>query len=432
MLEVALGPSSVARGEVDQRGGAFLEAAAERREHVDRPTSPAHQRRLHEIMAQDMTAERRPPRQIGHPAMIGERACANDRVVAPIIAVAPHPERQAGGDDGAGDARCELLYAREQGVAIDDQRQALNDSGVRIGFHRRREPDDRIRGHQAVGVQDDHLGVGGAPARDEVGDIARLAAHVLSSSAIEQTRRRKSLAHRQQRPLLGDPDVGIGGVGEKEIVEGIAQARRLDVLINRLHRREHTRRGLVVDRHDDRGLDIERARQRVRTRRAKDEPGEAQHALREGEADPGERQHEQRDQRPFQWRDHADLDDAVHFPLAIDRQRKRAAEHEQPLQPRRPRAIRIRPGAPLGARELAQRLHRHRERRLARHRRRRRFRDRGRGGNDFRRRCGQAVHRYSQVSLTGLLAAFRTNRISERVSDPGSRSNTTRMEWRSL
>src|SRR5271169_5844081 len=77
MLEVALGPSSVARGEVDQRGGAFLEAAAERREHVDRPASPAHQRRLHEIMAQDMTAERRPPRQIGHPAMIGERARAN-------------------------------------------------------------------------------------------------------------------------------------------------------------------------------------------------------------------------------------------------------------------------------------------------------------------------------------------------------------------
>src|SRR5271163_2083974 len=109
MLEVALAPSSIATGEVDQRGGAFLEAAAERREHVDRPTGPAHQRRLHEIMAQDMTAERRPSRQVGHPAMIGERPRSNDGVVAPIIAVSPHPERQASGDDGAGDPRCELL-----------------------------------------------------------------------------------------------------------------------------------------------------------------------------------------------------------------------------------------------------------------------------------------------------------------------------------
>ena len=46
-------------------------------------------------------------------AMIREGLGPNDGVVAPIIAIAAHPQRQAGGDHRARDARRELLHARE-------------------------------------------------------------------------------------------------------------------------------------------------------------------------------------------------------------------------------------------------------------------------------------------------------------------------------
>ena len=93
VLQIALTPAPVARGEVDQRGRAFLEAAAERRQHVDRPAGAAHQRRLDEIVAEDMAAERRLAGQVGHAAMVGEGAGADDRVVAPVIAVAARSRR---------------------------------------------------------------------------------------------------------------------------------------------------------------------------------------------------------------------------------------------------------------------------------------------------------------------------------------------------
>ena len=47
-------------------------------------------------------------------------------------------------DDRPRYAGRELLHAREEGVAIDDQRQTLDDAGVRIGLHGRGEPNDRV------------------------------------------------------------------------------------------------------------------------------------------------------------------------------------------------------------------------------------------------------------------------------------------------
>ena len=93
VLEITLAPSPVARRKIDQRRRAFFVRPAERRQHVDRVSSAAHERRLDEIVAEDMAPERGPARKIRHAAMIGERAGADDRVMAPIIAVAPHPGR---------------------------------------------------------------------------------------------------------------------------------------------------------------------------------------------------------------------------------------------------------------------------------------------------------------------------------------------------
>ena len=89
MLEIALTPAAVARRKIDERRRTFFIAAAKTWQHIDRVTGPPDQRGLDKIMAENMTAERRPPAQHGQTAMRGESLGANDRVMAPVIAVAP-------------------------------------------------------------------------------------------------------------------------------------------------------------------------------------------------------------------------------------------------------------------------------------------------------------------------------------------------------
>ena len=67
VLQVALAPAPVAGGEIDQRGRALLVAAAELGQHVDGPAGAPHQRRLDEIVAEDVPAERRLAGQVGRP-----------------------------------------------------------------------------------------------------------------------------------------------------------------------------------------------------------------------------------------------------------------------------------------------------------------------------------------------------------------------------
>src|SRR5512140_3353743 len=95
MLKVALAPAAVTRREIQQRWRAFLEAAAQGRHHPDRPPSSPHQRRLHEIMAENVAAERFAALQVGQARVLRERAHANDGVVAPIIALRAMPPRDA-------------------------------------------------------------------------------------------------------------------------------------------------------------------------------------------------------------------------------------------------------------------------------------------------------------------------------------------------
>src|SRR3546814_2731034 len=58
----------------------------------------------------------------------------------------------------------ELLHAREQGAAVDDHRQGLDQGDVVVAFHRTGEAHDGVAGHQAVGVEDQALRVRAAPA----------------------------------------------------------------------------------------------------------------------------------------------------------------------------------------------------------------------------------------------------------------------------
>ena len=197
MLEIALAPSPVASREIDQRGRALFVGAAEVGQHVNSKARAPHQRRLDEIVAEDVAAERRLARQVRQSAMVGERARADDRVVAPVVAVPPHPRAQARAEHRAGHPGGELLQPREHGVAVDDERLALDDPGVGIRLHRRRQSDDRLAGHQTVGVEDDHMRIVAAPVNDEIGDVARFAGQ--SSCAAAGNRNGRAAVVRERR-----------------------------------------------------------------------------------------------------------------------------------------------------------------------------------------------------------------------------------------
>ena len=430
VLQVALAPAPVARRDVDERGRALLVAAREVVQHVDRVAGAPHQRRLDEIVAEHVAAERRPAGKVGQPATGREGARADDGVVAPIVAVPARPHREAGRDHRAIDLGGELLRARKQRVAVDDQRQRLDDAGVGVLLHGEGKARDAFAGHQAVGVEHQHVIVGAAPARDEIGDVAGLAVMVLRPVAVMDAGvGAEVLAPGQEGALLGDPGVRIGRIRQHEIVEMLAEPGRLDLLAHRRERREGAGGRFVVDRHHDRGARAQRRGQRRQAPRSPQERDEAEEPAREGKRDPGEVHGEQEEQEPLQHGGAADRHDLVHLVGAVGRERRRPGEDEQSCEPGRAIRVGRRKRALLGARPARQRLHRHGERALGRHGGPRR-KDRRR-----RRRCDldrpQGVHRYSHVSLIGFPAASSRRRISQAFSLPGSSSKATRSVLRS-
>ena len=132
MLQIALTPSPVAGGEIQQRRRAFLETAAERGRHMDGPAATSHQRSLDEIVAQDMPAERLAPLQFGKPGVLRKRADPDDGVVSPVIAFGAMPPGDPGGDQRAVQPAGELLPSRKQGSGVDHDRQRLDQRDLRM------------------------------------------------------------------------------------------------------------------------------------------------------------------------------------------------------------------------------------------------------------------------------------------------------------
>ena len=246
-----------------------------------------------------------------------------------------------------------------------------------------------------------------------------------NARAVGQTR-----AQSEEGALLGNPYIGIGRVRQEEPIEMRPEARALDVLEHRLHGGEDSTGRLIVDRHDDRGARGERVGQSGCAAAVEEEPEEADESGGECDADPRKIGDKEDKQRPFERGDAADFDDLVHFMRAVDRQCQAAAEYEKPRNPgaerkpflRNPRfecggrnargsapACRaVLPAACSGPPDAART-----------------------GGHAHIRAHGvHAVHRYSQVSLTGLPPTSSNRRISEKVSLPGSMSKTTRQSLR--
>ncbi|MNI33202.1 hypothetical protein D3C73_871370 [compost metagenome] len=226
VLQVALAPAAIAHQQVGQRRRAFLVAAAQVGHHVRSPATTAHQRCFHEIMAQHVAAERLAPRQFRQAGVVGEGTGADDRVVPPVIAFGTVPPGHATGDHRAVHAPAELLHAREQGAPADHRWQGLDQADVGVVLHAGHQAHDAVTGHQAVGVQDQHLRVGTAEAAYPVGDVAGLARAVVTTAAIEQPRLAigHQLAQLGEHLLFGTRDVLAAGITQHEEIETLQLA----------------------------------------------------------------------------------------------------------------------------------------------------------------------------------------------------------------
>ena len=91
-----------------------------------------------------------------------------------------------------------------------------------IGLHRGGEPHDAIAGHEAVGVEHEHVLVVPAPAADEIGDVAGLAVIVLRPMPVVEPRI-SGRGARAARGMRAPPRSRrrVGRIGQDEIVERV-------------------------------------------------------------------------------------------------------------------------------------------------------------------------------------------------------------------
>src|SRR6056297_359044 len=94
MLHVAPAPATVAQHVINERGRCFLVGSAGPWQEPNGPTGPTHQTCLDEIMAQDQGLTATAPPQMRQLRAVCKGARANDRVVAPVVALVARPKRQ--------------------------------------------------------------------------------------------------------------------------------------------------------------------------------------------------------------------------------------------------------------------------------------------------------------------------------------------------
>ena len=135
MLQIALTPTPIALHFFQQRRRHLLVTAAQVVRQPERPTGAAHQRRFHEVVAEDLAAERRLAGQLGQSTLFHEGRDAEDRVVTPVLPVAELPEVQAGGEHRPVDAAGELLHAGEERAPITAVGAVWNHAGVGFALH---------------------------------------------------------------------------------------------------------------------------------------------------------------------------------------------------------------------------------------------------------------------------------------------------------
>ncbi|MCW0416168.1 hypothetical protein NB689_001922 [Xanthomonas sacchari] len=369
VLQVALAPAAVAHQQVGQRRRAFLVAALQVRHHVHGPAATTHQCRFDEVVAEHVAAERLAPGQRRQARLRGEGLGANHRVVAPVVAFRPVPPGHAEGDHRAVDAAAELLHAREQGVAVDHFRQGLDQADVGVGLHAGSQAHDAVAGHQAVGVQDQHLRIGAAETTHPVGDVAGFAPGIAGAAPIEQATLAADALHQLGVHLLFfRADGRARGVAEDEEIEALDLAGGRHRFVDRLQAGHQPVRILVVGGHQQRGAVAHLRQRRVRidaelAALAEHQGEEAGQRAHERQRDPGEQRDEQHHQTGFEHAHAADHQDLADQPTGVGGHRRGGAEHVEapPADPDRGAGQ-----ARVAQFAFLQRLQRHGQRRLGR------------------------------------------------------------------
>src|ERR1700694_2002661 len=177
-----------------------------------------------------MPAEWLAPLQFRQSRVLRKCADANDCIMTPIIALRAVPPRDPRSDQRAVESPGTLLQPCEQRSGIYHDRQCLDESDGRMALLCSAKPDDRVTGHQAVGIQYNHMIIAGTEPQDPVLDIAGFSRGVFRAVTIEHPAGSDIAAKLQETFLFGDPDRRVRGVAQNEPVKLRSAAGFLDRL----------------------------------------------------------------------------------------------------------------------------------------------------------------------------------------------------------
>ena len=337
VLQVALAPASVADQQVGQGRRTLLVAALHVRHHVRGPAATPHQRRLDEIVAQHMAAERLAPGQFRQACLLGEGTRAYHRVVPPVIALRTVPPGHAIGHYRAIHPATELLHAGKGGAAVDHRRQRLDQADTGMVFHCRGQTYDHLTGHQAVGIQDQHLRVAATETTHPVGDVAGLAPDVAGTAPVEQPPGTAGGLYQLGKHLfLGAADGVAGGVAEHEEIKTVQLSGSGYRFVDRLQAGHHPARVFVVGGHQQCGAAAQgrqrRARHNAQLAAATQQGLQPRQAADERQGHPGEQQHEQPQQAAFEHVQAPAQQNLGHHPGGAQGHQRGSAEYIQTAQ----------------------------------------------------------------------------------------------------
>ena len=212
VLHVALTPAAVAAQIAGQRLGRVFKAGRRFGQHPNPPTRAAQKGGLDEIMAEDDTAARRATRQMRQTCAGGKGAGADQGVVAQKIALGPCPEGKAAAEVGAVNLGGEGLQALPERVSGQHAGHGLDQAEAGVCGEGICHPQNGVRAHQAVGIQDQHRIMAMARSADPIADIAGFVIGVPGPVAVVQGQMRVPLAGGVKGGGLL-PDVGrVAGV----------------------------------------------------------------------------------------------------------------------------------------------------------------------------------------------------------------------------
>ena len=254
MLHIALAPAAVAGQEGLQAGGRLFVASGQGAGHVHAPPLAAQIGGLDGVMAHHMAAQGLAAGQDRKAAGLGEGADTDNGVVAEVGRLRAGPPGQARGGHAPVEPDPELLDALVEGLGVDDGRRGLDQARPRIALHGVDQVQESVAGHQAVGVEDDHVRIGAAEPADPVGDVSRLALRIGLTAAVEGP-----AGGAQAEAVEGGPfgfrRLGAGGVGQDEEVEGAGGVEIPEALVDPRQAGEGGAGVLVVEGHQQRRAD---------------------------------------------------------------------------------------------------------------------------------------------------------------------------------